>query len=95
MKNFDDLKIKVLNESHSREIQKLLFTLGYSWGDLYKPYIHGEQYRFTDHAYLYGCTDGQIRCGYGYTKDHKIFENCSARLVTVENISYRIRYGNF
>lgn len=92
-RKFKDLKFEVKSESDSATIQRLLFTCGYSWGDLYKPYLHGEEVRDTEYRFLYACSDGQIRRGYGYAKDVQIFNNSEATLMTAESLNTAIYYG--
>lgn len=91
---FSDLKFEVTDVSNSASIQRLLFTCGYSWGDLYKPYLYGEQVMNTEYRFLYACTDGQIRVGYGYVKDVAVFNNSTAKLMTIESLNNAMFYGN-
>ncbi len=91
---FPDLKFEVSDNYNSSEIQRKLFSCGYSWGDLYKPYLYGECVMNTEYRFLYACTDGQIRFGYGYTKDVKVFNESSAKLMTLETLNDALFYGN-
>lgn len=92
-KKFSYLKFEVNNEEESTKIQNLLFTCGYTWGDLYKTYLHGNRVMNTEYRFLYACTDGQIRYGYGYKKDIDIFNNCEAKLMTSNSLSTAMFYG--
>lgn len=91
-RKFSDLKFQVTDENNSASIQRQLFSCGYSWGDLYKPYIHGEQVRNTEYRFLYACTDGQIRMGYGYAKDVEIFNKSDAKLMTLSSLIDAVFY---
>jgi hypothetical protein len=54
MNNFKNMKFRVNSPEHSKQIQELLFELGYSWGSVGKFTIHINQ------PYLYTFTSGYI-----------------------------------
>jgi len=85
---FENYKFRIKSERHSKLIQKLLFKLGYDWGDNDKKMAFS--YQFTDADFLFTDSNGQI----AYENyDSYFFDNDSSMEKTFEFLSKLLNNG--
>ncbi len=80
-----NLKFRLKNDQQSKELQEMLYTLGFEWPNIYKPYMKVLQNYF--HLYL---TDASEHRDYNkrvilFSNDEKYFLEDSASEYDIEN----------